>query len=433
MSLRDIIKARASKQADKFDPNVHVVRARTVGIDYASSPAVANRPNYIWVMEYNIPGGYHQVFNAGVPDMVNLPVLVYQYPKEPYIRQAKSVDWSNLQNLVWGEGGAAGSGGSAHHTQHEWQDWNPGYDVVNVHIRNIVPLRGFPSDDLTVYIDHCRYHYDGAVKYFAGDTFDWTAYANSSILNTTFILVYLDMQSNTIKAVSNTVSTSSIGSNPIPHYPTIPNYALPSCVIMHNDQTATVETMITDVRDLYVYEDSRVYEWLDDIQGDLYALQSDIYDLYTGNSERARLAMVYDSTDEAYTELMYDDTWTLMYWNDVYATILQDNLNGFDAASDRYVVKQDGYYQLSATVDASFTDLYLSSEDIKVFVGMYINGSLQPYIWKYVEIVYGFMLPLIAFPVELNYGDYFQIYVKVISTQAPLTMEYRLVWNGYRI
>lgn len=280
MKLKDALLGKQPLGERTHEKYNNAISAVTVGVDYSNSPNVAGRPGFIWVAEHGLHGGYSHAYNAGVPNMVNVPVVIMQYPKKPYIRQAIQPDWSAAAALEWTNGGEVLQGGAPHHDKHEWPDWTPGFDAVNVYTRAIVPLRCFPYTGLNVYVEYCRYVHDGEIILYPGGVFDWSAYSNSSLSTTTFVLIYLNKATNTVQATYNVIDTSFLSEDYTEHFPSLPDNAIPSAVIMHNSESDTVEAMITDVRGLYVWEDTILYGWLDSVQGDLYDVQSDLYDLY---------------------------------------------------------------------------------------------------------------------------------------------------------
>lgn len=408
MSIRDVFIEKQRNDNRQFEPNAHIVSCRTIGVDTANSPAVASRPGWIWVIEYNADHAF-QVYNAGVPDLVNIPVLVYKHPKPPFIRQARDVDWGGVLNLEWGD---TVSDVGAHKAQHEWLDWNPGFDVVNVYPRSIVPLRTYAQAGKNVWVDYYRYRYNGTFIQFDGVLFDWSAYSNTSVLTTTFILIYLDLSTNSIDAVSTVVNSSEVGASPVGHWPSVPDNSVPSAIIMHNQQTTTVESMITDVRDMYVGED-----WV--------------------ARNPPRWSLEYDSRDQYLAPgiSLADGVWTQLVWDNTYANIVQDTESGLNDATNSYTVVVGGDYMSTVCVELECIDYPLpSSEVVKTTVVLYLNGVITSQrVWYLYYILDGVYMQLVTYNYNVSVGDVIQVYVMLESTQTPLTMHYLLRWFGHRV
>lgn len=416
MNLRDIILQRARTTGRLFEPLSSPVTALTVGVDYANSPAVATRPGYIWIKEYALPGGYAQVFNGGVPLLVNLPVIVDNDPKKPYIRQATNVDWDALINVTWGD---TVSNVGIHHTSHEWPDWYPNVDVVNIYPRAMVQLRTQALTGYNVYITYCRYQYNGKIIHFDGATFDWSAYINTSQFKTTFILIYLDVTTNEIAAVNNSVLTSAIsGTDYAPHYPDIPDNAIVSAIILHTTQVTTTESMIIDVRSYHNTEAS-IYAVIDGIDSRITSLET-----------IPKFSLAFDTDTEPTSLELVTGVWTQLPWDMTYASVYQDTATGLNDSS--YVVSRGGDYHLHAEMQVEYLGSP-ASENVKFYIALGINGS-ETYQQKWVigNTDDGHDMVLTAYVVGAEVDDTLELWCKVESV-GDMEIHYILRMFGYEV
>ena len=369
MTIRDVIIQQRQNDKNSFEQSVSVVKARTAAVDFTNSPNVAGRDGYIWIKEFDMVGGYAQVFNAGVPNIINLPVLVYQHPKQPYIRQARDVDFSEYKDYTWTSTPVGSTG--PHHATHEWPDWAPGPDIVNVFTRALVPLRAYPSASLSVYVD--RYRYTNSYKFieFIGASIDLTAYTVGSFMITSFILIYLDLDTGTLMAVSNDVTSSLITGSHVGYWPDVPPNAVPSCIIMHTNQTSVTEQMMTDVRDMYGSMQQSGIDYMVDMLALVHAeLSQDTaaVALQAGPVER----MKFTSSDST---TVFAGVWTTLYWNNSLITIVQDSDYGLYSLLGYYPIQRGGDYRVTVTMDMDpTTTVGVVSEKCVISLDVAVNG-----------------------------------------------------------
>lgn len=369
MSLRDVILKKQENDSGKFESANAVVKARTVGVDYPNSPKVAGKEGFIWIAEFDMDGGYSQVLNVGVPDIINLPVLVYQYPKPPYIRQARGLDHSELISYDWPDVYTSDVG--PHSSRHEWPDFTPGSDVMDVYPRSIATLRTYASSNLTVYVSYYRYAYQSDFKIFTGGYIDISSLVNTSPTTVTFVLIYFELETSTLGAVANTVSTTDVTGDQSDFWPDLPVGTIPSSVISVVSQTAVDETMITDVRDMLgSVQQANVSNALDIVADAYTELDGKISQVavQAGPPERVRF---WDELTQTFT----NGVWITAAWTTTTLTIDQDSDGGFPLNGTWYNIQRGGDYKFHFTVHFNGTSSPGAvSSNIKIEMDLAING-----------------------------------------------------------
>lgn len=428
MSIRDVILQRVQKDADNFESKNAVVKARTVAVDYANSPKVAGREGFIWIKEFDMDGGFAQVLNVGVPDIINLPVLVYQYPKAPYIRQARGIDHSELINYNWDVTyiDSATSGVGSHHKTHEWQDWTPGSDVINIYPRSVVALRTYPSSTLEVFVDYYRYTKGSGFVVFPGGTIDISSHASGSPLSVSFVLVYLNTTSNSLEAVSTTVMATAIVGDQSDYWPDLPTGAIPSAIITVSVQSSVTEQMITDVRDILgSVQQANIATSLDIISIELDELDEEIGRVAVQAGPPERMKITQTVTGGVFSTGVWYPA-----WNNNLLTKVQDSDGGFPTNSTWYTVQRGGDYQLQAILDIDPTTTPgVVSEQVAIYADVSIDGTPTGY------PVYG-IIDVSTTTLSLNLSQYLPLLSKNNSlsvdiqhtgvTNTSLTLNYTL-------
>lgn len=426
MALRDVIIAQADNDNSSFEANNSIVKSRTAAVDFTNSPKVAGREGFIWIKEFDMPGGYAQVLNTGVPDVIDVPVLVYQHPKAPYIRQARGVDHAELISYDWDVTYIGNGDSGPHNVMHEWPDWTPSSDVVNVYPRAIVSLRTYPSSSLEVFVDYYRYTKDADFVVFAGGTIDIASYVDSSPLSVAFVLVYLDLDTNTLGAVSSIVAVADIVGDQSNYWPDMPSNTIPSSVISVVSQSAVSETMITDVRDMLgSVQQSNISSAVDVLALSIYELDEQISyaAVQAGPPERVKFTGTYAGgvfNTGVYTGI----------WNNNLITIAQDSDGGFPANVGWYTVQRGGDYQIKAYIDIDPTTTPgVVSEQVKISMDVSIGGVQIGY------PVYG-VIDVSTSTLQLDLGTYLPLLVRNNSItvdvihngvlNAALTLNYTL-------
>jgi hypothetical protein len=205
-TIKDIINARI-KAAKNQAPKLNITYAKTVGIDSDSSPAVANRPGFVWVQE---KGNNHafQVYNPSVKLAVNMPVKIVRDTNVPSRRIVQGVDWDSLAVQLTSSNPGQALGVANHHRDHEWPNMFPGLDPVHTYPRALVPLKIYPGTTaLTISVAPGYYMVDNTTIYFVGlIDHDISSFVPATPGNHVSVLVFIDSATNLVGYLSGSES-----------------------------------------------------------------------------------------------------------------------------------------------------------------------------------------------------------------------------------
>jgi hypothetical protein len=251
MSLRDVI-LQAVQSSKTMEPNVKVMRCVTAAVDYPNSAASYRRPGYTWVKEWG-QARVFEVFNPTGKNSIEMPVLVQNVPKAPFMKAISGVDWEtlvgNLNADIGTGGGIGGNTASNHWFTHEWYDGYKGLDAFRVYMRQIASMQAFVAHDLTLQILPGTYLYQEEENSYIGGYFDLTTELPAAG-NCVRVTVYYDPSDVTIKSVSS--AELPIGGNPAFTFP--PKYTLPIVWVYLEDGdsgTTLEESRLYDARALW--------------------------------------------------------------------------------------------------------------------------------------------------------------------------------------
>lgn len=207
------------------------------------SVKVSGRPGYSWAREYNEEGSFFQVLNIRVQNKDELPVVVGRSLKPPFEREVVSL----LPGVVDMSGYGDDPFMIEHHVSHQWPNGNPGADPVLIYLPAIQPLKAtFSGMIATIY--GYSYFYQETFTVFAGGTADLTSYRPATANRKKYVLLSLDMSTNTVTVTSGAevVDTPPI-TPPKPNLPT--SFSIPiAFAILYNGQTEITD--YTDARGL---------------------------------------------------------------------------------------------------------------------------------------------------------------------------------------
>jgi hypothetical protein len=243
--LKEIL-LESARVDTKFGEKTRIIKAYTIGVDYATSPAVNGRAKYVWVRESGMNGAVHQVFNPDkIPLLVEFPCLITYSPRRPYRWEIYGTDWDTVYNYPSYTDQSFGIG--THAPNHEWPDGAPGTDPLNVYPRALAPLRTYAGTGLSVNVWMYRYWHNTTIREFVGiSNYSLAAYQPAAGYAVR-VLVYLDMFTSSVMSVAGTV----IGDSEIviPPNPMIPTDAVLSAFVrLDGSQTSFSESDMTDLR-----------------------------------------------------------------------------------------------------------------------------------------------------------------------------------------
>jgi hypothetical protein len=251
MSIRDVI-LQNSENNKSFERTLNITRCVTAAVDYADSAASYRRPGWTWVKEWG-QARLFEVFNPTGRNNVDMPVLVYNLPKPPFMKAIYAIDWETLAgNLVSDIGSGGGVGGTptgGHYLTHEWYDGYMGIDALRVYMRSIASMQAFVSTGLTLQILPGTYLYHEAEASYAGGFYDLTSKLPAAG-KCVRVMVYYDPSDYTVKSVSS--AELPLGGNPTFTIP--PKYTLPIAWVLLNfgdAGTTLAESRINDARALW--------------------------------------------------------------------------------------------------------------------------------------------------------------------------------------
>lgn len=242
-TIKDVINARI-KAAKNQAPILNVIYAKTIGIDSDSSPAVANRPGFVWVQE---KGNNHafQVYNPSVKLAVDMPVKIVRDTNAPSRRIVQGIDWDSLAVQLTSSSPGQALGVPNHHRDHEWPTMFPGLDAMHTYPRAIVPLKMYPGNvALTISVAPGYYMVDKTSTYYAGlVNDDISSYIPSTVGNHVSVLVFIDSATNLVGYLSGSESALLF-----PVEPDIPdgNIGLGYIRLVHGMSGLLTETEITN-------------------------------------------------------------------------------------------------------------------------------------------------------------------------------------------
>lgn len=232
MSLRDVI-LQAKESSKGFESLNKVMRCITANVDYVGSSASYHRPGYTWVREWG-QARVFEVFNPTGKNNVEMPVLVYNYPKAPFMKAVSQVDWETLAGGLTDSVGKADNLGigtpGSHWQSHEWYDGYKGVDAFRVYGRQIGPFQAYVHHGLTLYIIPSPYLYGDRGVYFGGAYADLTSYmpAASKCVR---VIVYFDPADLTVKVASS----AELPLDGHPAFEIAPKYTFPIVWVLLKD------------------------------------------------------------------------------------------------------------------------------------------------------------------------------------------------------
>ena len=251
MSIRDVI-LQNSENNKSFERTLNITRCVTAAVDYTDSAASYRRPGWTWVKEWG-QARLFEVFNPTGRNNVDMPVLVYNLPKPPFMKAIYAIDWETLAgNLVSDIGSGGGVGGTptgGHYLTHEWYDGYMGIDAMRVYMRSIASMQAIVSAGLTLQILPGTYLYHEEEASYAGGFYDLTSKLPAAG-KCVRVMVYYDPSDYTVKSVSS--AELPLGGNP--NYTIPPKYTLPIAWVLLNfgdAGTTLAESRINDARALW--------------------------------------------------------------------------------------------------------------------------------------------------------------------------------------
>lgn len=194
---------------------------------------------------------FSEVFNVKVPLVNDYPVMVGELPEQPGLIQVVDADWATYEQSGWGDSIGATS---PHAPTHEWPDGLPGSDIVNVHMRAIVPLKGYVigTGSTTFFANSYDYQSAGTGTTFTGlPGLEFSSLMSSMVTGTARLIgVFLDPTTNVLDAVTGTVDVFTDAFDP--PRPNFPASIFPvSWVRVYGGQAGLLEQDIRDARRLF--------------------------------------------------------------------------------------------------------------------------------------------------------------------------------------
>lgn len=217
---------------------------------------VPDRPDYSYVRPSRSSDEVIEVFNKEVSGGDGTPVLIGELPWQPGMIQIVGVDWETYAAVGWGAGYA---GVARHGETHVWRDGFVGTDTFNIYRRQIAPLRTYPntSGTLSVFVAPYDYIWDGDPVSWAGlPALDLNG-TQPATGTARLMLVYLDMESNVVGAVTGAIDVYSDAIELA--RPALPTGTwFPSAYVrVYGGQGSILESDIWDARQLWASSSAR--------------------------------------------------------------------------------------------------------------------------------------------------------------------------------
>ncbi|MCL4296125.1 MAG: hypothetical protein KJ077_10375 [Anaerolineae bacterium] len=195
------------------------------------TPAVFDRPKFLWVKVYGINGGVFQAFYRGRTLEANTPVrLERPYPNAPYY-EITAIDVSSMVDTP-----AVGDLPALEKHAEQHLPW--GNDPLWIYPESLTPLKVTLDSGLKVDIAPAVYYWNYQLRYFPGlRHYDLTAHLPASGYKVQ-VVIYLDMATTTISSVASdpALDTPTI----TPFTPLPPNDTIPSALVKLRAGQATL-------------------------------------------------------------------------------------------------------------------------------------------------------------------------------------------------